>query len=280
MATASEEQETNARSTLAEELKLLREKAGLSLSEVEQQTKYDHSYLSKAENGLQLPSEDFAKALDKLYDTGGYIHRTLLPLARLEPYLSRFKAVMNIESKAIRLQTYTGHVVHGLLQTERYARAQMSSWYPPNGRLEEQLAARMARKDRLTGERPLHVSYVIDEAVLRRALDDMDVWREQLGYLIELAESPHCTIQVLPFTARQHALLGGELTFYTLRNGRTVAYEEGATTGALIEDPVEVEHMKVSYDHLRSLALPPRESLAFLTRLLEECTPCEPPAPS
>jgi transcriptional regulator with XRE-family HTH domain len=280
MAAASEEQETNARSTLAEELKLLREKAGLSLADVEKQTRYDHSYLCKAENGAQLPSEDFARAPDTLYDTGGYIHRTLLPLARLEPYLSRFKAVMNIESKAIRLQTYTGHVVHGLLQTERYARARLSICYPPNGKLEEQLAARMARKDRLTGENPLHVSYVIDEAVLRRPLDDLDAWREQLAYLIEMAQSPHCTIQVLPFAVDQHALPGGELTFYTLRNGRTVAYEEAMTTGALIEDPMESEHLKVSYDHLRSLALPPRESLAFLKRLLEECTPCEPPDPS
>jgi hypothetical protein len=61
-----------------------------------------------------------------------------------------------------------------------------------------------------------------------------------------------------------------------LPNGRSAAYAETGYSGDLTEDPSEVDRLQVLYDRLRDKALSPRESVAFIERLMEDI-PCDPP---
>ncbi|MGH3192924.1 MAG: helix-turn-helix domain-containing protein [Streptosporangiaceae bacterium] len=52
-------------------LKRLRERAGMTQSDVAKQTNYALSTVSAYENGTRIPSADFAKRTDKLFGTQG-----------------------------------------------------------------------------------------------------------------------------------------------------------------------------------------------------------------
>ncbi len=53
-----------------------------------------------------------------------------------------------MEGRAVEMLLYSNHNIHGLLQTEEYARALLRTWRPAYSpdQLERMLAGRMARK--------------------------------------------------------------------------------------------------------------------------------------
>jgi hypothetical protein len=121
---------------------------------------------------------------------------------------------------------------------------------------------------------------VLDESVLRRELRNPQDWQDQLAHLLEMAERVYVTLQVLPFSAGLQHLLGGSLTILWQPDGRSVAYLESSAHGELLEDPGEVERLRLSYDRLRDAALPPHESIALIQRMMKGGTPCTPPDPN
>lgn len=99
----------------------------------------------------------------------------------------------------------------------------------------------------------------------------MNVWADQLSYLLDAAELSNVALQVLPFTAGVHDLMDSHLWLLWQRVGEPVAYVEGNGIGELIDDPDKVLSLRLSYDLVRDAALTPAESTAFIKRLLEEC---------
>ncbi|TDC73103.1 hypothetical protein E1283_20025 [Streptomyces hainanensis] len=77
-------------------------------------------------------------------------------------------------------------------------------------------------------------------------------------------------VQVLPFEAPVNDLLGGSLTILWLPDGEAAAYLESSKTGEVIEEPEEVERLRLSYDRLRDLALSPQDSVEFIRSLLKD----------
>lgn len=61
-----------------------------------------------------------------------------------------------------------------------------------------------------------------------------------------------------------------------LRDGKGVAYTETGYSGNLIESPSGFDRLRIAYDRLRDVALPPPETVAFIEQLMEEL-PCDPP---
>ncbi|CAM5632285.1 hypothetical protein SMICM304S_04139 [Streptomyces microflavus] len=77
---------------------------------------------------------------------------------------------------------------------------------------------------------------MLDEAVFHRVASQPAVWLEQLEALLEWQKRPNVTLQLLPFSAGLHDLMGGSLTVLWLANGKAVAYLEGSKSGELVED--------------------------------------------
>lgn len=266
----------HARRIFMEELALLREESGMSLAQLAERVRFDRSYLHKLETGLRLGDEATSRALDQCYGTGRHLQQ-LWKLAKEEVFPDRYKRYMKLEGEATVLHNYSASTIMGLLQTEEYAwEQQRTGWPKDDNELEEQVAARIRRQEVLTRPSPLHLRAILDESALRRQLSDPIAWRRQLIHLLESAELPNITIQVLPFS-RGIQDLGGSLTVLTLSNGTSVVYEESTTMGELLEEPGEVEYRKLAYDRLRDRALTPVESVAFIRSLLEEIATCEPP---
>lgn len=100
----------------------------------------------------------------------------------------------------------------GLLQTADYARVLFERFYRGRRDVEavvrRHVAVRLARQERLTIERPLKLSVVLDESVVMRPLGGRDVLTGQLVHLAEVAELPNVRIRVLPLD-RVHPGLDG-----------------------------------------------------------------------
>ncbi|MFE4612346.1 helix-turn-helix domain-containing protein [Streptomyces niveus] len=269
-------QRPSARQMLAKELARLREESGKSLATLGEETTYDRAYLHKLETGARVGSPGVIAALSAAYGAGDRL-TMLWQLAREDAFADKYKRFMELEAKATVQYAYSVGAIHGLLQTEGYAREVFEATRPRDeNELAEEVAARLGRQDLLRREDAPHFRAVLDESVLRRKTRDPKEWVRQLEHLLEASRLPNVTLQVLPFEAGPHALLGTSVTILWLPDGRAVAYTEDAHSGKLIEDPSEVEKLRLSYDLLRDLALSPRDSVAFIERLLEENKPCAP----
>ncbi|MGW7577712.1 helix-turn-helix domain-containing protein [Streptomyces sp. NPDC054765] len=273
MVEKNSEDEGSARWVLACELRRLRESSGRSLARLADEIKYDRTYLHRLETGERLSKLPVMEALDRTYGTGGLLVR-LWGLARLDAFKDKYREFMKLEAKATILHTYAS-AIPGLLQNEDFARVVLSSVTTPISpdEIEENVAARLGRQELLQRHRPPNVRVILDESALRRPVRDPVIWHDQLVRILEAARSPHMTIQILPFSAGVHSLVGGSLWLLWMADGGAVAYLEGNSSGELIEEPEEVEPYRLSYDRLRDEALSPSDSAAFIEQLVEDSRP-------
>ncbi|WP_223290961.1 helix-turn-helix domain-containing protein [Streptomyces avicenniae] len=255
------------------ELAKLREESGMSLGELSDRVRYDRSYLNRLERGERLGDLETARRLDEVYGTGRGL-QNLWWLAKDDAYLGRYQRYMELEDTARIIQRYVPQTIPGLLQTEEYARELL--WSVPHRpdeeeALEDQLSLRLGRQQILRRDTsPAHLRIVLDEVAFARPLRDKEAWNRQLQRLLDDAQLPNVTIQVLPLTAGLHDLLGGSLTIMWLPDGSSAAYQEGNKSGEVIEEPGEVEQLRLSYDEVSARALPPLDSLEFIRKLMKD----------
>lgn len=264
------------RRRFAEELRTLRAGSGVSLRALGERLGWDWSLFGKMEKGETLGSPEVVQALDTHYGTPGLL-LALWELAAGDhtQFRERYRQYMALEAEAVSLWHFAVSVLPGLLQTPGYAREVLAAGGLRGKGLDQQIDARMGRRELLEGEGAPRFRTILSEAVLRTALLDTLEWRGQLEHLAEMAERPNIVVQVLPFRAGPYGLDSTDVWFLRLRRGQAVAYTENAHRGDLIEDSEAVERLQSAYDAVRDLALPPAESQKFVLRMLEEM-PCEP----
>ena len=124
--------------------------------------------------------------------------------------------------------------------------------------------ARMDRQQILAKPRPPLLWCVMHEGMLRHVIGDAEIMGEQVGKLIKAAEAPRIVIQVLPFTANEHAGTEGPIWIYERVGGPTVAYTECFGGGRLIEGQDEVADLTKVMGMLRAAALSPKDSLHLM----------------
>ena len=177
-----------------------------------------------------------------------------------------------MEERAVELQLYGNHNIHGLLQTEEYARALLATWRPvySPGELERMVAARMARKSIFERSPAPEFSFVQEEVTLRRRVGGTMVWRQQLEHLLEVAGLRHVTLQVMPTDSGAHPGLSGKIEVLKFEDGTAVGRSDGAFNGRPTSDLKQLRILELRYSTIRAQALSPRESLAFIEQLLGE----------
>lgn len=217
------------------------------------------------------PTLALARDLDRELDADGLLI-DLWPHVYREAFPNWSRAFMDLAAKANRIAEYAAHTVPGLLQTEDYAQSILRTGrtLKTEDQLVERVAARMARQERLSAEDRPELVVILDESVLRRPIGEAAVMRRQLQRLLDTADDPLTTVQVLPFSVGAHPAMGGSLTVLGLPNREEAAYTEGADYGQLIEDPTEVKSYLMSYDLLRAHALPPGMSLDMIRSTMED----------
>jgi hypothetical protein len=86
--------------------------------------------------------------------------------------------------------------------------------------------------------------------------------RNQLRHIVEMAEQPHISIQVLPFKAGAHPAMDGSFIILGFPEALDpdVVYLESQTGSLYLEKLPEVDRYQTMFNHLVAKALDPDES--------------------
>ena len=113
----------------AAEMKRLRGIAGMTQEQLANDAGYAPATIAAIETCRLLPSEDFARCVDKALGADGHFER-LQGLVEQTSVLPWFRDLVETERTAVSIQTYESYLVPGLLQTEEYARDAVSATRP------------------------------------------------------------------------------------------------------------------------------------------------------
>lgn len=267
--TMADDSPTMRRRQLGAELRRLREEAGKTQEEVQEWTNVPATTISRMEHGKRRVPVTFLKAVLPLYGIGSPQAEALDKLAResnqrgwwaaygdtVPPWFANF---LGMETAADELWTYESEYVPGILQTSRYTeatRAAMGDVEPSEG-AEKLVAIRSARQRRLSGDKPMILRAIMNEAVLRREVGGPEVMREQLAYLAEAAARPNITLQVLPFAAGAHPGMLGPFTALRFpQEPLNTIYIELDGGAVYWEKPASIERYAASFRRITELAL-------------------------
>jgi transcriptional regulator with XRE-family HTH domain len=253
------------------QIKLWREAAGLTQAELGIEIGYSLGMVSAVERAKRLPHPEFLTKADRVLGAGGKLAALKDDVAEAR-YPKKVRDLARLEAEAVELGAYANHNMHGLLQTEEYTRALFEMRRPSysEDEIERQVAARMARQE-IFGRRPAPLlTFVQEEVTLRRPLGGRMVLRRQLEHLLEIGQLRHVEIQVMPTNREDHAGMGGQLQLLKLEEGSAVGHWEGQLSSRVISSPREVQLLEMRYGIIRAQALTPRESLAFIEKVLGE----------
>jgi transcriptional regulator with XRE-family HTH domain len=258
--------------TVQRQLKLWRESAGLTQAEFGAAIGYGEEQVSSVERGRRIPRPEYLDRADEVLDAGGRIAALKEDVAEVR-YPKKVRDLKKLEAGAVELCAYNNSVVHGLLQTEEYARAVLSARRPPftADELDQQVAARMARQEIVndTTARPVF-SFVQCESTLRRPIGGKMVMRAQLEHLLGVADFRNVDLQVLPLGREENSGLDGPFRLLRLTDGTTVGHIEVVHFSRVIAEPKEVQLLDIQYGIIRAQALSPRESMALIEKVLGE----------
>ncbi|MFD4875998.1 helix-turn-helix domain-containing protein [Streptomyces sp. NPDC058420] len=233
-------------------------------------TGYKPPYVSKVKTGQAMPSLNFAEGCDRFFNTSGSFARLHQRLSQ-QGYPSWFVPYIQYENRAASILDYSPGLIMGALQTEAYATAVFRSSGPRDSveAIRDKVARRLKRREALDREDPPLLWCVLDESCLRRTVGGLATMREQLGSLLKDAESPHITLQVLPYSSGAPST---HLAFTLLEfsDEPTVLYVETPLSGQVVDSASVVAESGVTYDRLRADALSPEASLYRIRTLMEE----------
>ncbi|MCK1818896.1 helix-turn-helix domain-containing protein [Streptomyces sp. XM83C] len=259
------------------QVKLLRERAGLTQKELGDRLGYGEDLISSLERGRRTPQPEFLDAADDLLGAGGLLKVTKEDVARAKArarvrHPAWFRDYARLEAEAVEVNFYNNHDIPGLFQTERRTRALYEMRKPllDEETVEQRVASRMGRQEILTQWPPPMVTAVIEEVVLRRPIGGREVHKEQLNRLLELGRLRTVELQVMPTDRTEHAGMGGPFTLLTPKGKPQVGYTEVQAVARLVTDMDEVRILAARYGSIRAQALTPRESLALIERMQTE----------
>ncbi len=275
------------RKRLGIELRRLRERAGLTCEEVGQRLECSGTRISRIETGRISIRPGDVRELLEIYGLTGTEADPLVQLAREarrkgwwhtygRVLPTWFEAYIGLEAAATRFRDFQPMVVPGLLQTEDYARAVLRA--APNAGnaedLDRQIALRMERQSILGQANPPDLWVVLSESVLRVNVGGPEVMRGQVRRLIDTAERPNVTLQVLPFAT---AALVQPISPFTILEfpdaaDPAVVYLEHLTGSLFLESEEEVRRYTVVFDHLRAEALGTAPSIDLIAQAAAERT--------
>jgi len=276
---------TARRMVLGAQLRRLREGARISRSDAAYAVRASDSKLSRLELGRVAFKERDVADLLTMYGVEDPAEREvfldMVKHANQPGWWRRYNDVMpnwfqdfvGLEESASLIQGFELQFVPGLLQTEEYALAVATRGRPeyvPED-VRKRIALRMERQKILAGVRPPSLWVVLDESVLHRPIGGRRVHRAQLEHLLEMAERPNITVQVVPNALSGYA---AEHPFTILRFAEPelphVVYVEHMSGALYLDGLAEIEVYSRAMDRLMVDAETPDRSRKMLVALLAQ----------
>lgn len=275
------------RRQLHTELQRLRLSAGLTQSEVARAQEWSPSKVHRIERGqVSVGRPDLLALLHHYGVQDQQFIESLLELARLSRNQPMpFRAYRDLFSpEIIRFWGYEASaswigelellVVPGLLQTPDYTRALIRDGHGiTEDKLDRFVDSRRERQQILDRPQPPTVSFLIDEAVLGRAVGGVAVMQEQLRHLLRMSERPEISIRVLPLALGAHAGLRGPFVLlrFAAENDPDIVYIENRRGDSIFENDTAVtDNHRAVFADLERCAAPAGELEIYVERALDK----------
>ncbi|MGJ5890521.1 XRE family transcriptional regulator [Streptomyces sp. V2] len=233
---------------------------------------YSEDMIYKIERGERIPARlDFYDRADEVLEAGGMVAELRENVQKVR-YPKKVRDLEKIEGVAVEIGVYVCNSLPGLLQTPEHAEALLRSWQPTysSEEVQRRLAARMARKSVFERDPAPSMHFVLEEAILRRHVGGTMAWRRQLEHLLEVGRLDFVTLQVMPTNSDPHPGLDGKMELFKFADGSAAGRADRLFNGRATKDPKQLRIIELQYGTIRSLALPPRETLVDIERLLGE----------
>ncbi|MFD7404248.1 helix-turn-helix domain-containing protein [Streptomyces sp. NPDC059866] len=270
---------------LGSQLRRLREARGITREAAGYHIRASESKISRMELGrVSFKTRDVEDLLT-LYGISDETERTsLVSLAReanvagwwhsySDVLPSWFPTYVGLEGAASLIRAYEVQFVHGLLQTEAYARAVVRRGMKgaSDSDVEKRVALRLERQKHLVSENAPDFHIVLDEAALRRPYGDREVMRGQLQHLIEFSERPNVRLQIMPFSFGGHSGESGAFTILGFPESdlSDVVYLEQLTSALYLDKAEDVAQYEKALKELQRDSPGPAESRDLLRGLLQ-----------
>lgn len=265
-------------------LRHARESAGLTQREAAERVEWSQSKLIRVETGTVGVSVVDLKALLALYAVADAdTVEELTEAARgskgaswwskyHEVLTPQFAQYLGYEGAAASLSTYHPIVVPGHLQTRAYAEALLAPRDLEADKFRQIVDLRMERQDRMfDGSGRPRCVFVLDEAAVRRQIGGKEVFGEQLGHLLAVAELGEVSVRVLPFEAGAQYSTLGSFVLLSFPDEKDLLYLEhaaGSMTGG--EDLQLLGRYQECFRTITDLALDEAASAALISRIQQD----------
>jgi transcriptional regulator with XRE-family HTH domain len=273
------------RMLLGSQLRRLREARGITREAAGYSIRASESKISRMELGrVSFKTRDVEDLLTLYGITDEVEREQLVSLAReanvagwwhsySDVLPSWFPTYVGLEGAAHLIRAYEVQFVHGLLQTEEYARAVVRRGMKgaSEADVERRVTLRMERQKYLVAENAPDFHIVLDEAALRRPYGSREVMRGQLQHLVEISERSNVRLQIMPFSFGGHSGEGGSFTILGFPESdlSDVVYLEQLTSALYLDKREDVAQYEQALKELQQDSPGPDESRDLLRGLLQ-----------
>ncbi|PRY40511.1 helix-turn-helix domain-containing protein [Umezawaea tangerina] len=256
---------------LGEELRLVRECAGLRGTAISEQLEWSPSKLSKLENGVRGTSETDIASLLTACRADKATRTRILRLAQ-EPDYGYFLRVHGDavpddllclrmhEAQALTISTYEPMLIPSLLQAEPYAEALLDESTASDEQHAAWVDARMERQKVLEQEAAPAATFFLHEIALRLVVGSHAVMHDQCMKLSLLSEWSPISLRVVPWSVGHPALQYGATYLMFAPHVKPMGYTDTDVATVFYDEDAAISVMQWKFDVLDQLALSPEAS--------------------
>ncbi|MFF9811228.1 helix-turn-helix domain-containing protein [Streptomyces coeruleorubidus] len=274
---------TARRRRLSIELKKLREKSTLTCAQVGSALDWSGSKVNRMETGSGRIQPSDIDALCRFYGTSDELREFLKSLARQAKVRGWwqvhgagvpewFNIYIGLEQDASTFRQYQCEVVPGLMQTEVYAsELHKSGAHMSAEDITKAVQVRMERQAMLRRPDAPDAWFIVNEGALRHVIGDHALMREQMERILETADLPTVTLQVLPFDSGTYPATGSfTMLGFPAPEDPDLVYRDGITDAMYLEGEHHVREYTRAFDGLRAAALSPQRSTQLIESILKD----------
>jgi transcriptional regulator with XRE-family HTH domain len=268
--------------TVAAELRALREERGLSCADVAKTLGVSPSKISRIETGNSGLQPDDVAALLGFYQVPAAKRQELMDLLRRGdqkgwwerqaglPQL--WRALIDFENRATRIQTYHALMIPGLLQTAEYCEAILKGTDDTltNAELGNLIASRMARQIVLTRSAAPQYLAVIHEVALRMPVGEPGVMKRQLQHLLTIADRTNIRLCALPTRAGANGGLRGPFMILEFTDEPALVHLENQVTAMFLEEEADLAGFRLALRNILDLSLAPAATAELIASIAAE----------
>lgn len=269
------------RRRLVSRLVALRVDAGFDIGDAAERAGFSQSKLSRIESLDVSVSGDDTDTLCQVYGVDDETRHALVSLARQAKRKGWWQVfpseelgvstdLLELEDDSTQIRSYTDALIPGFVQTFEYACAVIGATSPMLDRatVEYHARVRMERQQRLR-DRGVERWLIVDEYALRRNIGGPSTMAAMIESLIDAANDPSVSIQILPQDLSEHVALGMPFKLMTLRDGARFVHAETLGGGLYLEADEQVANQEDRWSKLAAQALSFVETTTQLGRIAQ-----------